>query len=136
MDLVKFKPPQFLSVKSIVPMLENSEIIIRESAFSELQVNRDKDISQGYSIKTNRYRLNQWEYQGLKQYELYDHFNDTSELNNLSGHQDFQNIKDSLITVLNNRIIAAQKRPVGIGRQIDNATPWFEPNRIYLKQKQ
>ena len=135
MDLVKIKPPQFLSGKSIVPMLENSEIIIRESALSELQVNRDRGIAQGYSIKTNRYRLNQWEYQGLKQHELYDHFDDSSELNNLAGHQDFQNIKDSLITVLNNRIIAAQKRPVGLGRQIDNATPWSEPSRIYSKQK-
>lgn len=135
MDLVKFKPPQFLSGKSIVPILKNPEIIIRESALSELQVRRDKGIAQGYSIKTNRYRLNQWEYQGLKQYELYDHFNDDSELNNLAEHRDFKQIKDSLITILNSRIIAAQKPPVGLGRQIDNATPWFEPNRIYSKQK-
>ena len=71
---------------------------------------------------------------GLKQYELYDHFNDTSELNNLAKSLDFQQIKDSLITILNNRIIAAQKRPIGLGRQIDNATPWFEPRRIYSKK--
>ena len=135
MDLVKFKPPQFISGKSIVPLLRNSEINIRESALSELQVNRDKGFAQGYSIKTNRYRLNQWEYQDLKQYELYDHFNDKSELNNLAEQEDFQSIKDSLINILNSRIIAAKKRPVGLGRQIDNAEPWFEPKRIYSRQK-
>lgn len=135
MDLVQFKPPQFLSGKSFLPLLKNSEIVIRESALSELQVNRYKGIAQGYSIKTNRYRLNQWEYQGLKQYELYDHFNDSSELNNLADFGDFQKIKDSLITILNSRIITAQKRPIGLGRQIDNTKPWFEPNRIHSKEK-
>lgn len=135
MDLVQFKSPQFLSGKSFLPLLKNSEVAIRESALSELQVNRDKGVAQGYSIKTNRYRLNQWEYQGLKQYELYDHFNDNSELNNLAEFEDFQKIRDSLVTILNNRIIAAQKRPIGLGRQIDNAKPWFEPNRIHSKEK-
>jgi arylsulfatase A-like enzyme len=135
MDLVQFKSPQFLSGKSFLPLLKNSEVAIRESALSELQVNRGKGVAQGYSIKTNRYRLNQWEYQGSKQYELYDHFNDNSELNNLAEFEDFQKIRDSLVTILNNRIIAAQKRPIGLGRQIDNAKPWFEPNRIHSKEK-
>ena len=135
MDLVQFKPPKFLSGKSIVPLLNNSDKILRESALTELQVYRKKGIAQGYSIKTDRYRLNQWEYQDLKKYELYDHLNDSSELNNLAMSSDFQYIRDSLITVLNNRIIAAQKKPVGLGKQIDNAKPWSEPKRIYSKQK-
>ena len=71
--------------------------------------------------------MSQWEYRGGKQYELYDHFSDKSELNNLAEYSDYQKIKDSLIKILNTRIIDANKVPSGIGRQINNVKPWFEP---------
>ena len=50
----------------------------------------------------------------------------------------FINIKSSTVIKSSSKlnvlfIIAAQKRPIGLGRQIDNATPWFEPKRIYSK---
>jgi len=127
MDLVQMQTPKFVSGKSMVPLLENSENIVRKSALTELQINTGNGIAQGYSIKTNRYRLSQWEYRGGKQYELYDHFSDKSELNNLAEYSDYQKIKDSLIKILNTRIIDANKVPSGIGRQINNVKPWFEP---------
>ena len=125
--------PKFVSGKSIVPLLENSENIVRENALTELQVNTGNGIAQGYSIKTKRYRLSQWEHKGVKAYELYDHYTDTSELNNIANHIDYLEVKDSLIKILNDRVVEAKQVPTGLGRQIKNATPWYEPARIFHK---
>jgi len=133
MDLVQMQTPKFLSGKSIVPLLENSANIVRESALTELQVNTGNGIAQGYSIKTKRYRLSQWEHKGVKAYELYDHYTDTSELNNIANHIDYLEVKDSLIKILNDRVVEAKQVPTGLGRQIKNATPWYEPARIFHK---
>ena len=135
MDLVQMQTPKFVSGKSIVPLLENSENIVRESALTELQVNTGNGIAQGYSIKTKRYRLSQWEHKGVIGYELYDHFSDTSELTNLAEYSDYQKIRDSLIKILDNRILNAKKVPLGLGRQITNVKPWLEPKRIHSKPK-
>ena len=133
MDLVQMQTPKFVSGKSIVPLLENSENIVRENALTELQVNTGNGIAQGYSIKTKRYRLSQWEHKGVKAYELYDHYTDTSELNNIANHIDYLEVKDSLIKILNDRVVEAKQVPTGLGRQIKNATPWYEPARIFNK---
>jgi len=133
MDLVQMQTPKFVSGKSIVPLLENSENIVRENALTELQVNTGNGIAQGYSIKTKRYRLSQWEHKGVKAYELYDHYTDTSELNNIANHIDYLEVKDSLIKILNDRVVEAKQVPTGLGRQIKNATPWYEPARIFHK---
>ena len=135
MDLVQMQTPKFVSGKSIVPLLENSANIVRESALTELQVNTGNGIAQGYSIKTKRYRLSQWEHKGVKAYELYDHFSDTSELTNLAEYSDYQKIRDSLVKILDNRILNAKKVPLGLGRQINNAKPWQEPKIIRSKPK-
>jgi arylsulfatase A-like enzyme len=135
MDLVQMQTPKFVSGKSVVPLLENSENIVRESALTELQINTGNGIAQGYSIKTKRYRLSQWEHKGIKDYELYDHFSDTSELTNLSEYSDYQKIRDSLVKILDIRILNAKKVPLGLGRQITNAKPWLEPKIIRSKPK-
>ena len=135
MDLVQMQTPKFVSGKSIVPLLENSANIVRESALTELQVNTGNGIAQGYSIKTKRYRLSQWEHKGVKDYELYDHFSDISELTNLAAYSDYQKIRDSLVKILDIRILNAKKVPLGLGRQINNAKPWQEPKIIRSKPK-
>ena len=135
MDLVQMQTPKFVSGKSIVPLLENSANIVRESALTELQVNTGNGIAQGYSIKTKRYRLSQWEHKGVKAYELYDHFSDTSELTNLAAYSDYQKIRDSLVKILDIRILNAKKVPLSLGRQITNAKPWLEPKKIRSKPK-
>ena len=135
MDMLDMQTPNFVSGKSLVPYMKNSNETIRESALTELQVNRGNIKAQGYGIKTKRYRLNQWLYKGLLSYELYDHKFDRKELNNLSDYIEYKMIKDSLIIVLQNRIIDAKKIPVDLGKQIDNAQPWFEPKRIHSRSK-
>lgn len=107
--------------------------MVRKSALTELQVTTKNIKAQGYSIKTKRYRLSQWKRQGILNYELYDHMFDKSELINLTNHIDYKSVKDSLITVLNKRIAEANSVPLGLGRQLKNAKPWFELARIFRK---
>jgi len=45
MELVQMQTLKFVSGKSIVPLLENSENIVRESALTELQVNTGNGIA-------------------------------------------------------------------------------------------
>ena len=66
---------------------------------------------------------------------MYDHETDKKELNNLANHIDYIQVKDSLIKILSDRIIAAQKKHKGLGRQIKYAKPWQEPKRIHSTQK-
>ncbi len=49
----------------------------------------------GYSIRTDRYRYNQW-HQGELGEELYDHETDPGELRNLADHPEFQVLKEAL----------------------------------------
>ena len=135
MDLVDINTPKFVQGKSLVPLLQNSENKVRKSALTELQVKTKNGIAQGYSIKTKRYRLSRWKHLGEYSYELYDHDTDKAELNNLTKHPDYIKVKDSLIKILNERVLASNKIPEGLGRQIRNARPWFEPKKIHSKPK-
>ena len=56
-------------------------------------------------------------------------------INNVFNNDDYSTIADSLITILNSRIKEARIRPDGIGRQIKNAKPNFEPKRINSTKK-
>jgi arylsulfatase A-like enzyme len=135
MDMVEMKTPSFVSGLSLTPFFDNPDSSIRSSAFTELQVDRGNIKAQGYGIQTTRYRLNQWEFNGRTEYELYDHKNDPEELKNLADLSSYNAIKDSLSIILNQRIVAAKIRPIGLGRQINNARPWNEPKRFFPKPK-
>jgi arylsulfatase A-like enzyme len=135
MDLLGMKTPEFVSGKSLRPYLEGNSSPIRKSALTELMVYTNKGIAQGYSIKTKRYRLTRWEESDGFSFELYDHKYDTTELENLSGKKDYNFVKDSLITVLENRVSEARSVPTNLGRQIENVKPWNEPKRILPMEK-
>ena len=136
MDMLTMQTPDFVSGRSLLPQIENPNYAVRKSALTELLVNKRNLKAQGYSIKTKRYRLNQWNYDGIFSYELYDHKFDKQELYNLAETKDYKNIKDSLTIIIKQRIIDANKVPIDLGRQIENAQPWFEPKRIFPKNKE
>ena len=92
-------------------------------------------MSQGYSIKTKRYRLNRWSHNNLFKYELYDHKYDRGELMNLANDQQYNKVLDSLKMILEKRVIDAQEYPQGLGRQLDKAKPSLEPSLNLLKRK-
>jgi arylsulfatase A-like enzyme len=136
MDMLTMQTPDFVSGRSLLPQIENPNYAVRKSALTELLVNKRNLKAQGYSIKTKRYRLNQWNYDGIFSYELYDHKFDKQELYNLAETKDYKNIKDSLTIIIKQRIIDANKVPIDLGRQIENAQPWFEPKRIFPKNNE
>ena len=107
----------------------------RKSAFSELRVNFDGKQAQGYSIKTERYRLIRWTYDDEIHHELYDHKFDKDENINLVKNTGYQDTLDFLKLTLNKRIEGARKKPNGLGRQFENAKPTFEPVRIQSSKK-
>ena len=77
--------------------------------FQNLQVNIGGQKAQGYGIRTERYRLNRWFFNGSYQYELYDHKYDSDELYNLSKSKAYLDIRDSLSYVLSERVSEARK---------------------------
>lgn len=136
MDMLQMQTPQFVQGKSLMPYFDGIREPIRKSALTELRVYTPTGWSKGYTIKTQRYRLTQWQYNGRMHYELYDHKFDAAELNNVADKIAYASVQDSLKLVIQDRIAVAKKIPDGLGRQIDFAKPWHEPKRILPKAKQ
>ena len=86
---------------------------IRNSALTKWQ--------NGYSIKTEQYRITKWGENGELGYEIYDHFEDHQEMNNLANDTSKFMILDSLKKIIDARINEVNKIPDGIGRQFTNA---------------
>ena len=135
MDLANVSTPNFVQGYSLKDVLTKNSIPKRKSALSELRVNFDRKQAQGYSIKTDRYRLIRWTYDDEIQYELYDHNYDKEETKNLAKNIRYKKILDSLNITLNKRVEEARKKPNGLGRQFENAKPTFEPIRIFSSKK-
>ena len=115
MDLANIITPSHVVGESLKPIIENKSSDVRKSALTRWR--------NGYSIRTERFRLTKWNINGDFQYELYDHKFDEEELNNLALDSSYSLIRDSLIKTINRRIIQADMKPEGIGRQIENVKP-------------
>ena len=135
MDLTGIPTPEFVQGHSLKNVLTSNSKPIRKSALSELRIYSDGSLAQGYSIKTNRYRLTRWLYKDERYLELYDHKYDFNENNNLVYEDNYSRVRDSLEIILTKRIEEAQNKPNGLGRQFDNAKPTFEPSRIQSSKK-
>jgi arylsulfatase A-like enzyme len=135
MDMLQMKTPQFVQGKSLMPYFDGARDPVRKNALTELRVNSPSGWSKGYSIKTKRYRLTQWQHEESMHYELYDHKFDAAELNNIATKAAYALVLDSLRFVIQERIAAAKKIPKGLGRQIDFVKPWREPRRILPRPK-
>ena len=112
MDLTKIEIPNHVVGKSLEPIIKNQSVKVRKNALTRWR--------NGYSIKTERYRLTQWGKNGIIGYELYDHQSDREELTNLASQSAYKVIFDSLKTVLKDRIANAKLKPNGLGRQYEN----------------
>ena len=113
MDLTDIITPKHVVGRSLVPIIENVNATVRESALTRWR--------KGYSIKTTRYRLTKWGVNGEFGYELYDHQNDKNELINLANNKKYKDIMDSLKLMIEQRILDASIKPEGLGRQFENA---------------
>ena len=113
MDLLDIKIPNHVVGKSLKPLILNNTLNIRNSALTKWQ--------NGYSIKTEQYRITKWGENGELGYELYNHLEDHQELNNLANDTSKFIILDSLKKIIDDRINDVNKIPDGIGRQFINA---------------
>ena len=137
MELTGIDTPDHVVGKSLTPIFKNNSASIRNSALTQWR--------NGYSIKTERYRITKWGENGELGYELYDHNTDKEELINLSNDPNYLPILDSLKNEIDFRIADARIKPKGVGRQFEqesykkapNITPGdlFDKNgkRVYFK---
>ncbi len=136
MDLAGITAPDFVQGNSLKNLLMNNDFISeKRSALSELRINLNSKVAQGYSIRTDRFRFTKWSYENNIYNELYDHNFDSEEKINLIDDLKYSETIDSLKIVLDNRILDAKRKPKGLGRQIKNSKPSFEPKRIYSFEK-
>ena len=135
MDLTGMSTPEFVQGHSLKNILTSNSKPIRKSALSELRIYSDGSLAQGYSIKTDRYRLTRWLHKDERYLELYDHKYDFNENKNLVYEDNYSRVRDSLDIILTKRIEEAQNKPNGLGRQFENAKPTFEPARIQSSKK-
>ena len=135
MDLTGISSPEFVQGHSLKNILTSNSKPIRKSALSELRIYSDGSLAQGYSIKTDRYRLTRWLHKDERYLELYDHKYDFNENKNLVYEDNYSRVRDSLDIILTKRIEEAQNKPNGLGRQFENAKPTFEPARIQSSKK-
>ena len=111
MDFADIETPEHVVGKSLKVIIDDSSKLVRNGALTKWR--------NGYSMKTERYRITKWGQEGELGYELYDHNFDKNEINNLSSDTNYSLILDSLKKAIDLRIIDAKKKPKGIGRQFD-----------------
>lgn len=105
-DLAGIEPPEFLSGVSLAPSLRDTAARPRTSALTQY--------TDGYSIRTERFRYTEWGDAGAKGRELYDHADDAQELNNLANAESHGSTIDRLSMILQQRVVHAQSKPAGL----------------------
>lgn len=129
MELTGIETPDHVVGKSLTPILKNVDSSVRKSALTRWK--------NGYSIKTDRYRLTKWGEDGELGYELYDHQNDKEEMVNQSKNPNYLKVLDSLKLEIDLRIKGANAIPKGIGRQLEQESykkaPNITPGDLYDK---
>lgn len=120
MDLTGIETPDHVVGKTLKPIFENNNIKIRNSALTKWR--------NGYSIKTENFRITKWNKSDEFEYELYDHSNDKEELRNLVNNPNYSVLFDSLKIELELRIADAKLKPKGIGRQFKQESYRKAPN--------
>ena len=121
-ELAGLTTPKSVSGKSLVPILKDHSTTVRSSAFTQY--------SNGYSIRTSRYRYTEWGEKGELGAELYDHESDPEELVNLIGSAEVADVQSELQIQLHIRIKEAKVTPQGIkqnrfvnGRRVPQPNP-------------
>jgi len=120
MDLTGIELPDHVVGKSLKPVFENNNFKTRNSALTRWR--------NGYSIKTENFRLTKWGENGELGYELYDHKNDKEELKNLVSNTSYSSLLDSMKIEIDIRIANAKLKPKGVGRQFKQESYRKAPN--------
>lgn len=111
-DLCKKEAPFHISGKSLRPILENPNNEIRKSALNQISIRG----LVGDTVKTTKYRYTSWGENGKDGEELYDHQNDSAELNNLIDSPEYAQILKDMKKELNTRVKQAAIIPPKLNR--------------------
>ena len=102
-DLADIKAPASVQGKSLVPLLQNPAASVRETALSIH--NKGQATNSGHAIRTPKWSFMRYK-DGTE--EMYDMNNDPLQFTNLANESEFQAIKKSLTTQLQQRLRDAQ----------------------------
>jgi choline-sulfatase len=105
-ELCGLEAPDYLSGVSLSPVLDDPEATVRDSALTQYAT--------GYSIRTPRYRYNEWGAQGETGVELYDHASDPGEMDNLAKRPEQAETLGRLSQLLRQRVSEARRAPEGV----------------------
>ena len=105
-ELCGLDAPGTVTGVSLVGALSDPSKNIRSSALTQY--------SNGYSLRTSRYRYTEWGENGKGGAELYDRDEDPEELVNLAGKSRLQSTQAELSGVLRQRILVAREKPKGL----------------------
>jgi iduronate 2-sulfatase len=107
-ELCDLTAPKNLSGVSLVPALQDVTARPRTAALTQY--------SNGYSLRTSRYRYTEWGEDGALGVELYDHVTDPGEMNNLADGESHEEAIARLSKELRRRIAEAREAPEGVTR--------------------
>jgi iduronate 2-sulfatase len=110
-ELVGLQAPAYLSGVSLAGVLDDTGATPRTDALTLK--------SSGYSLRTARYRYNEWGADGAGGAELYDHQTDPQEMNNLVGDAEHADTVARLSKRIRARIAEARTAPVGVEQMAD-----------------
>ena len=117
-ELSGLKPPQYLSGKSLKPILDDPSTQTRKAALTQIVRGAGgKGPVMGYTIKTKHYRYTAWGEEGEYGEELYDCQDDPEELKNLAGKPEYSEKQAKLKSLWKKTVERAKKAPKGV-RQI------------------
>lgn len=105
-ELCGLTPPSTLSGVSLVPVLNDVNAKPRTDALTKY--------AEGFSLRTEQYRITEWGSAGSRGTELYDHSQDPAELNNLADDPQYAEVLSELSSRLRRRVAAAHVKPEGL----------------------
>ena len=106
-DLVGLPPPpDYVKGVSLQPVLRDVSNTVRSNAFTQL-IN-------GYTLRTDNFRITQWRIDDPDNLELYDRRRDPEEMRNVARNPDYEQELEYLLKVLKGRIADATARPMGL----------------------
>lgn len=100
------QPPEYVKGISLKPVLNDISKSVRPNAFTQL-IN-------GYTLRTENFRVTRWKEGAPDNLELYDRRNDPEEMVNLASNPEYRRALARLLKDLEGRISDATARPRGL----------------------
>ena len=99
-DLCGLAAPKNLHGQSLRPLLDDPAAAFKKGAYTQVTRARAKMSIMGRSVRTERWRYNEWGVAGKEGVELYDHDADPKEHKNLAANPDFAKVVEELKALL------------------------------------